>query len=170
MATKKKQTTRSKKAQSIPGIWQSLSGLNYAGTLWRVVVFIGIWLAVTALSIVKGADNTRFMAAILEGLLLFALAFALYDSILVAIIRRYKWHARADKVMLLGFEATIALWFLLAGALSQPAFLTGGDLQFQESLGSFFEQSLFWVLLVVAFWPPIRAFIGISHMAITRKK
>jgi hypothetical protein len=169
MATKRKKPMRSKKPKKLPGIWQSLTEISYFGTLWRVVVFIGVWLAITGVNIAQGSNSTEFMKMMLEGLMLFIFAFAIYDGVVVAVKRRYPWHAKTDKVLLLGIEAALATWFLLAGALSEPSIFAGGNGLVLNALNNFFELSLFWILLAAAFWPPIRAFIGISHMAITKK-
>jgi hypothetical protein len=170
MATKRKTTTRSKKAKKLPGIWESLTQITYLGTLWRVVVFIGVWLTITAANVAQGSGNTEFMKMMLEGLILFIFAFAIYDGVVVAVKRRYPWHAKTDKVLLLGIETALAIWFLLAGVLSEPNVFAVGNGIVLNALNDFFEQSLFWILLAAAFWPPLRAFIGISRMAITRKK
>jgi hypothetical protein len=176
MATKKKNTTtRTKKAKRIkklPGIWESITQLSYYGTLWRVVVFMGVYLALISLYMVQRGPgplgDTSFMRGIFEGLVMFVLAFGVYDGLLTTVIRRYPWHAHFDKVLLLGVEVAIAAWFLLDGAFAYATLEGGLEIALNGTLG----YSLFWLLVLAAAWPPLRVFIGVSHqaMADNRKK
>jgi hypothetical protein len=170
---KKKNTTRPKRVKKIkklPGLWESITQLSYYGSLWRVVVFIGLYFALVALYLVQQGvsplSDTGFMRSIFEGLLLFVLAFSVYDGLLTTIIRRYPWHTKFDKTLLLAVEVAIAAWLLFDGAFYYARIEGGLEVILNDTLG----YGLFWLLFIAAVWPPVRVFIGVSKQAVTKSK
>ncbi len=177
MATQKKttKTVRSHKPkQEVVGFWRSVVSLTALGTLWRTAMFTALALSLTVIGFAQSfaeydkfgllafGDTYTFNQALLT-VVLTGVFFAMYDAIYVFLARRY-WISRTmDRVLLVGLEATVALWILMEAAVSfsEPSLAASPGPVFYSSFGVV-------LFFIVTLLPPVRAFAGVSYVVATR--
>lgn len=110
------------------------------------------------MSVVSGS-----LLAALYGIIVYSAAFVIYDTVYVYVVRRYGEMDIADKVILFGVEFIVASALLLSAAFGNFVNVNTGVLNEAYSF-------VFWTLLLATLLLPLRAFIGVSYVVMTRKQ
>lgn len=156
---------------------QAVTSLTLLGSLWRTAIAFTVALTTALIIIGQGvyvgmtfnggaplsavlADGFLFYES-LKGILVFVLAFFIYDALYVGIVQRYQMKEPVDRTLLLTFECLV-LGLLLLTTVVQAAGFSYNDwravMMFQSFLSSVLTVTLFGALLL----PAVRAVAGVS--------
>jgi hypothetical protein len=187
--TKKTKRTKKAKVQSFR-VSRALVSLTYLGTMWRTAIVAALFITIAGFSLAQSqisfmelelakqynlpsplADSYFYKEALI-GILVTAGAFAVYDSLLVAVVRKYQLKDTIDKIVLLGSESIFIAIVLLSSASS--IFLVAHDPVQSDLIGGlnvFMGILLPVVLLFAVLFVPVRFFIGVTmDVAMKRKQ
>lgn len=167
MAMKKKTITKTKPLNY--RISRTIFSLSVLGTMWRTALFVAMLCAIVLLSVFSllksggSAFAPGSLLSALYGIVIYSIAFVIYDTVYVYIVRRYGEIDVADKVILFGIEFIVASVLLLSAAFGNFVNVNSNVLNETYSL-------VFWTLLLATLLLPLRAFIGVSYVVMTRKQ
>ena len=168
---KKKQAKGVKVSQ--PSFHKALISLNVLGSLWRTAIAFAVILTVSVIVLVQGAyisatfnggaslatvlSDSYIFNESLQGLLVFVLAFFIYDAVYCGIVRRYPMRENIDRAFLFLFEVVI-----LGGLLVSTVIQAAGDwrvvMAVYGAISSMMTIAMFGALLL----PAARAVAGVS--------
>lgn len=159
--------TKKKKTLTTYRVSRILVSLTLLGSLWRTALFLATLIAVAAVDMfsragVDGVDMT-YAAYTLMAVMVYTAAFVIYDGVYGYVVRRYGEMELADKIILFGMESILLLTIIISSAfytnMFVPTVITNDMLNL-----------IVWLLIISALLLPLRAFIGVSYVVMTRKR
>lgn len=169
MATKKKTTKQSINNLQSFRISRALVSLTYLGTMWRTALFFATLMAIVLVNALILLNRDAGMSVVTEGLavtlgwmLSFTTVFALYDGLYVYVTQRYQLEPIIDKLFLFGMELILPALLLFSSALGAFVSIDTGMVMEGYSF-------IFWLLVFALLLLPVRIFLGVSYVVMTRK-
>ena len=162
--------------QKLPLI-RALVSLSILGTLWRTAIAAAVVLVTSLIVIAQAAyigvtfthgaspftvlaDGYLFHES-LKGLLVFVLAFFIYDALYVGIVNRYQMRPGIDSCLLFGLEGIVLSGILMTVIVSTVGY-SYSDWRAVMAFESFLGAVMLVALLAALLLPVLRAVIGVS--------
>lgn len=156
---------------------QAVVTLNLLGSLWRTAIAAAVMLTITLISIGQMAyvgmtfnGGNAFFSIMadsyvfgesLKGLIMFVIAFFIYDAMYVAIANRYAMRQSVDKGLLLTVEGMMLAALLLTSVI-QAAALSYGDWRMVIAVLGSISLAVPVTLLSAVVLVSVRAVLGVS--------